>query len=314
MGLIMAKWTFDDIPDQTGKYVVVTGANSGLGFETAKAMADKGATVVMACRNEDKAAEAASLIRDTVPNAPLEVRKLDLSDLDSVKHFADEMLVQDKPIDILFNNAGVMAMPEMRTAQGFEMQIGTNHLGHFALAARLFPLVKKAEAGRVIAVASQAHRIGKINLDDLNWQSRSYSRWAAYGQAKLANLMFSKELAKRLAAQNSKVISAAAHPGYASTNLQSAASKVENSKFGEWFFELGNSLFGQSQAKGALPSLRAATDPSVQGGDYYGPHGFMERAGYPVKVGSTTIAQDQDMWAKLWDLSEELTGVKFDLA
>ncbi len=313
MGLNMAKWAFDDIPDQTGKYVVVTGANSGLGFETTKAMAAKGATVVMACRNEEKAAQAASAIRDTVPNAPLEVRKLDLSDQDSITAFADEMLTQDKPIDVLFNNAGVMAMPEMRTAQGFEMQVGTNHLGHFAVAARLFPLVEKAEAGRVVAVASQAHRIGKISLDDLNWQSRSYSRWSAYGQAKLANLMFSKELAKRLTAKNSKVISAAAHPGYASTNLQSAASKVENSKFGEWFFELGNSLLGQSQTMGALPSLRAATDPAVTSGDYYGPHGFMERAGYPVKVGSTKIAQDEDTWAKLWTLSEDLVGVKFDV-
>lgn len=309
----MSKWTFDDIPDQTGKYVVVTGANSGLGFETTKAMAAKGATVVMACRNETKAQEAASLIRDAVPNAPLEIRALDLSDQDSIKSFADEMIAQGKPIDILFNNAGVMAMPEMRTAQGFEMQVGTNHLGHFALTARLFPLIEQAQAGRVVTVSSQAHRIGKIDLDDLTWQNRRYSRWPAYGQAKLANLMFAKELGKRLSAKGSKVISAAAHPGYASTNLQSAASKIEQSKIGEWFFELGNSIFGQDQSLGALPSLRAATDSGVENCDYYGPKGFMEMGGYPVKVGSTKIAQNEETWAKLWTVSEELTGVSFSL-
>jgi len=307
----MAHWTADNIPDQSGKYVVVTGANSGLGFETTKAMAAKGATVLMACRSEAKAQEAASQIRDAVPNAPLEFKALDLADQDDIKRFAAELNADGRQIDILFNNAGVMAMPEMRTAQGHEMQIGTNHLGHFTLTALLFPLVEKSPTGRVVTVSSQMHRIGQINLNDLTWQKRRYSRWPAYGQAKLANLMFAKELAKKLSAANSHVISAASHPGYASTNLQTAASKVEQSKLGEMIYGFGNVLAGQPQSAGALPSLRAGTDPAVSNGDYYGPHGMFERAGFPVKVGSTKAAQNEKMWADLWSLTEQITGVPF---
>jgi len=304
-------WNVDQIGDLAGQTIIVTGANSGLGYETTKVLAGKGAKVIMACRNSNKAGVAADEIRKAVPSGNLEIRQLDLADLNSVKAFADQMRADYPHIDILINNAGLMALPESRTAQGFEMQVGTNHLGHFALTAQLFDLVEAAQKGRIVTVASQAHRPGKIDLDDLNWNSHSYQRWLAYAQAKLANLMFAIELGRRLSASNRVTISAAAHPGYASTELQAKGAKIEGASFKEQMMELGNRIFAHSAYDGALPSLLAATDPSVQNGDYFGPKGFLEMQGAPIKVKGKKLAYDEQIADGLWDLSEELTGVKF---
>jgi len=304
-------WNVDQIGDLAGQTIIVTGANSGLGYETTKVLAGKGAKVIMACRNSNKAGVAADEIRKAVPSGNLEIRQLDLADLNSVKAFADQMRPDYPHIDILINNAGLMALPESRTAQGFEMQVGTNHLGHFALTAQLFDLVEAAQKGRIVTVASQAHRPGKIDLDDLNWNSHSYQRWLAYAQAKLANLMFAIELGRRLSASNRVTISAAAHPGYASTELQAKGAKIEGASFKEQMMELGNRIFAHSAYDGALPSLLAATDPSVQNGDYFGPKGFLEMQGAPIKVKGKKLAYDEQIADGLWDLSEELTGVKF---
>ncbi len=304
-------WSVDQIKDLSGKTVIVTGANSGLGLETARVLAGKGAKVIMACRNTNKAGVAAEEIRQSVPGADLEIRQIDLADLDSVQRFADAIKADYAHIDILINNAGLMALPEARTAQGFEMQFGTNHLGHFALTAQLFGLVEAAEKGRIVTVASQAHRPGKIDLHDPNFETRSYQRWIAYGQAKLSNLVFAIELGRRLSAANRVTISAAAHPGYAATELQAKGAKIEGASFKEKIMDLGNKIFAHSAYDGALPSLLAATAEGVQNGDYYGPKGFLEMQGPPIKVTGKKMAYDEALAKGLWDKSEELTGIKF---
>ena len=289
-------WSIADMPDQSGRTIVVTGANSGLGLVTATALAKAGARVICACRDVDKARSAFSGAAGR-----LEVRALDLADLASVSVFADGI---DTPIDVLINNAGVMAVPLRRTADGFEMQLGTNHLGHFALTGRLLPRI----TDRVVTVSSMMHRIGRIRLDDLNW-ANGYQRWLAYGQSKLANLMFAYELQHRLLVAGSAVRSVAAHPGYASTNLQSRTESIQDR-----LLRLSNSLFAQSAEMGALPSLYAATWPQLPGGTDVGPDGIGEQRGHPRPVGSSKASHDTEVQRGLWDASERLTGVRFAFA
>jgi len=289
----MADWTAADIPDQTGRTFVVTGANSGLGASTARALAGKGARVIMACRNVTKAEHAAATMSGNI-----EVRPLDLADLESVRDFAKRRF----KVDVLINNAGVMAIPKRRTADGFEMQFGTNHLGHFALTGLMLPRI----SDRVVTVSSFAHHTGRIHLDDPNYEHRRYERWSAYGQAKLANLMFAYELQRRLITANSDVQSLAAHPGYAATELQ-----THTESFQDKVMEYTTRLLAQSADMGALPSLYAATNPNAVGGAFIGPNGRFGARGYPRVVGSSKRSKDTAMAARLWELSEKLTGVSY---
>lgn len=292
----MAAWTPDDIGDQSGRTFVITGANSGIGLEAARALVRAGAHVVLAVRNTDKGAEAAAAISDGARGST-DVRRLDLADLSSVRAFAAEL---DGPVDVLINNAGLMAIPEQRTADGFEMQVGTNFLGHFALTGLLLDVL----TDRVVTLSSAAHRMGSISLDDLNWRRRRYQRWFAYGQSKLADLMFAYELEHRFVAAGSPLRSMAAHPGYSATNLQSRTESVQD-------FAMGvlNKVIAQGPAMGAQPTLYAATVPDLPGGTYIGPSGFQEISGPPVPVGSTVASHDREVQARLWDLAAELTGV-----
>ncbi|MEV0357015.1 oxidoreductase [Nocardia sp. NPDC050697] len=292
----MGRWDTAQIADQTGRTFVVTGANSGLGAVAARALSKAGATVILACRDVAKGEKVAADLGERAS-----VRRLDLADLASVRSFAAEV---DTPIDVLINNAGVMAVPLRRTADGFEMQIGTNHLGHFALTGLLLPRI----TGRVVTVSSGAHRAGKIDLADLNWERRDYQRWSAYGQSKLANLLFNRELQRRLTAAGSPVLAIAAHPGYAATELQS-----HTETFLDGLMAVGNRIFAQSAEMGALPELYAATAAEAKGGGYYGPTGFGGTRGYPGSSGSTAAAKDDEVAGKLWELSEQLTGVTFPL-
>ncbi|MFC6750006.1 oxidoreductase [Deinococcus aquaticus] len=294
-------WTEADVPDQTGKVVVVTGANSGLGLETSRVLAQRGATVIMACRSAQKAEKAAGGIRALNPKGEVVLMTLDLGDLDSVKAFADAFRARYDRLDILVNNAGIMVPPLGRTAQGFETQFGVNHLGHFALTAALMPLLERTAGARIVTVSSMAHRFGKLNLADANWHARPYAPMPAYGQSKLSNLLFTYELQRRLNAAGSDVLAVAAHPGWASTGLQ-GDSHGSN---------LANRLFAQPQAAGALPSLYAATAPDVTGGAYYGPSGLLELGGNPERVTSNERSHDEQDAANLWALSERLTGVTF---
>src|SRR3954451_24022346 len=286
-------WTPAEIEDRTGRTYVITGANSGIGLGAATALAAKGARVILAVRNTAKGEDAAKRI-----DGETEVRPLDLADLASVRAFA---AANGDEIDVLINNAGVMNVPFARTADGFEMQIGTNHLGHFALANLLLPQI----ADRVVTVASGAHHFGKIRLDDLNWE-QGYRRHGAYGQAKLANLLFMAELQRRLDESGSDVRSVGAHPGWAATNLQSrSGNRVEIALMG-----IGNRLFAQSGAMGAEPTLYAATQ-DIPGNSYVGPDGRFGMRGHPTLVGRSKAATDAVTARKLWELSEELTGIGF---
>jgi NAD(P)-dependent dehydrogenase (short-subunit alcohol dehydrogenase family) len=291
------RWTSADVPLQEGRTVIVTGANSGIGLPTAQAFAEAGARVVLAVRDMAKGEVAAG----SIPGA-CEVRKLDLADLTSVRAFANGLRGE---IDVLINNAGVMRTPERRTVDGFELQIGTNHLGHFALTNLLLPQI----TDRVVTVASGAHRGGSISLDDLNWEKRSYDRWAAYQQSKLANLLFTLELQRRLTAAGSRVRALAAHPGYTATNLQFRSERGLEDRV----MAIGNRLFAQSDEAGARPTLFAATQ-DLPGASYVGPDGLGEYRGYPTLVGRTAAASDVEMAKRLWTLSEELTGVEFPLS
>jgi NAD(P)-dependent dehydrogenase (short-subunit alcohol dehydrogenase family) len=290
-------WSTSDIPDQTGRTAIITGANSGIGRGAARALAHKGARVVLAVRDTSKGQAAAAQLPGQV-----EVRKLDLADLGSVREFASAW---DGPIDLLINNAGVMIPPLSRTADGFELQFGTNHLGHFALTNLLLEQV----TGRVVTVSSTAHRMGKIDFDDLQWERKSYKAWAAYGQSKLANLLFTAELQRLLTDSGSKVEANAAHPGYAATNLQFHSGR----RVMDLFSIVGNRLIAQDENGGALPTLYAAV-ADVSGNSFAGPGGFMEQRGAPKLVGRTSAAQDMDTARRLWAVSEHLTGVSFPLA
>jgi NAD(P)-dependent dehydrogenase (short-subunit alcohol dehydrogenase family) len=296
-------WTADDIPSLTGTTAVVTGAGSGLGTITARELARAGAHVIMAVRDTAKGERAAAAIRADVPDAELTLRHLDLADLSSVRAFAADT---EGPLDRLINNAGVMAPPRRLTADGFESQIGTNHLGHFALTGLLLEHLSAAPAPRVVTVSSGAHRIGTMRFDDLMWE-RGYNNWRAYGQSKLANLLFCFELARRAAQAGSPLRSLAAHPGYAATNLQFAGPARFYEKA---LMAVTNRLVAQSAEMGALPSLYAAV-ADVPSGSFIGPDGFMEQRGHPKVVTAAGRAYDEAAWQRLWEISEQLTGVTF---
>ncbi|MFZ0977106.1 MAG: oxidoreductase [Solirubrobacteraceae bacterium] len=302
-----SKWTAVDIPDQAGRVAVVTGANSGLGFVTARELARAGARVVLASRSAEKGRDAASRIVSAVPGVDVSAAILDLADLDSVRAF---VATAPDRLDLLINNAGVMAAPRRLTKDGFESQFGTNHLGHFALTGLLLGRLLAAPAPRVVTVSSTMHRGGKIDLDDLQGE-RKYSRWGAYSQSKLANLMFCFELQRRAVAADTALLSLAAHPGYASTNLQAAGT---DRFYERWFMAIGNRLFAQSADMGALPTLYAATVPDLPGGTYVGPGGRSEQRGYPKVVTAAGKAYDEAAWRRLWEVSEQLTGVHYDFA
>jgi protochlorophyllide reductase len=296
------RWNTADIPDQTGRVAVVTGANSGLGLAIADALAGAGARVVMACRNLDKAEAAAATITAKGPKGTVEVQQLDLADLGSVAGFSDAFLAANDRLDILANNAGLMAVDESRTVDGFETQFGVNHVGHFALTARLLPLVTSTPSSRVVTMSSMGHRPGKVRVDDPNFDRRSYNPWTAYFQSKLANLLFTKELQRRLKLKGAPTIAVAAHPGYTHTDLG-----VEGGGLLNRLTEPAGRVMGMSPAAGALPFLRAATDPGVEGGSYWGPQ--LLTWGKPVKETPSKRARNDDDAFALWELSEQLTDL-----
>jgi NAD(P)-dependent dehydrogenase (short-subunit alcohol dehydrogenase family) len=300
-----SNWTAADIPNQSGRVAVVTGANSGLGLVTARELARAGAQVVLAARSPGRGDAAAASIVAAVPGATVASAVLDLADLDSVRAFAASAPAR---LDLLINNAGVMAAPRRVTKQGFESQFATNHLGHFALTGLLLDKLLAAPAPRVVTVSSLMHRGGKLDFDDLQGE-RGYSRWGAYRQSKLANLMFCFELARRATAAGSALLSLAAHPGYAATNLQAAGT---DRFYERWFMAIGNKLFAQSADMGALPTLYAATVPDLPGGTFVGPGGRGEQRGFPTVVTAAGKAYDEQAWHRLWEVSEELTGVHYE--
>ncbi len=296
----MSHWTARDMPSQTNRIAIVTGANSGIGLETAKALAAKGAEVVMACRNLQKADLAANGIRAEVPSANLRVMQLDLADLASVHTFAEAFGREFERLDLLVNNAGVMVPPFGKTKDGFELQFGANHLGHFALTGLLLPFIRATPGARVVSVSSTGHRMGKLEFDNLQAE-KGYKPWAAYGQSKLANLLFMRQLNVYFAQERIDALAVAAHPGYTSTNLSSHLNTLT----------FLNRFFAQNSEMGALPTLYATTEPDVQANDYYGPDGFQEARGYPKKVGMTPDAQNTALAERLWRVSEKLTGVRY---
>ena len=307
----MTKFSIAALPDLTGKVAIVTGANSGLGIETTKALAAKGARVIMACRNEAKANAAASAIRDQVPNASLTIRKLDLGDLASVNAFSDAIKNEESKIDFLINNAGLFSGELAQTKDGHELQFGTNHLGHFVMNACLLPLVEAAH-GRIIGLGSASHEmVKKYSADDLNWEARNYNALQAYAQSKLANMLFIDELARRLETKGSAAMAVMAHPGFSSTGIMSSGDAAKVGKFQQAVTKLAMSLVAQSQEQGAWPTLLAATDPAAEPGDYYGPTGRRGMRGEPGKVNAAPLARDQESAAALWKASETLTGVSF---
>jgi NAD(P)-dependent dehydrogenase (short-subunit alcohol dehydrogenase family) len=301
----MAKWTADQIPDEAGKVAIVTGANSGLGLITARELARAGATVIAAAR-EGKANAALGAIAGAVPNASVEPRELDLADLDSVAAFAERVAADHPRVDLLINNAGVMMPPQSTTAQGFELQFGTNHLGHFALTGRLLDRLAAAGGARVVTVSSLEHRPGRLDFDDLQ-SERSYSPRGAYRQSKFANAIFGLELDRRLRAARIPVISVLAHPGYSATNLQLSGP----TGLMKAVLRVGNQLIAQSAEQGALPQLYAATAPGVESGSFIGPDGFREARGHPTEVQPVDRARDAEAGRRLWEVSEELTGVRY---
>ena len=296
------KWADADVPDQGGRVAVITGSNTGLGFDTARVLAVRGAKVVLAVRDTDKGQAAATRIREAAADADVSVQSLDLGSLESVRTAADELKAAHPRIDLLINNAGVMyPSPRQTTKEGFELQFGTNHLGHFALTGLLLGHMLPVDGSRVVTVSSVGHRIrAAIHFDDLQFE-RSYDRVAGYGQSKLSNLLFTYELQRRLAAEDEPTVALAAHPGVADTEL-GRQNPILNFLY---------PFVSQSAAKGALPQLRAATDPAAQGGQYYGPDGLGQTRGYPKVVQSSKQSYDQDLQGRLWTVSEELTGVTY---
>ena len=297
----MKKWNAQDIPDQEGRVIIITGATSGLGKEATRVLAQKNATVIMAVRNTSKAEVVANEIRSTYPGAKIDIKSLDLSRLDSVKVFTREVLSDYNQLDVLINNAGVMMCPYSKTEDGFEVQMGTNHLGHFALTGLLMPPLESTKGSRVVATSSVGHKSGNINFDDINWESRDYRTVSAYGDSKLANLYFIYELARKFDGKDNAPTFTAAHPGWTKTDLGRHSGIA---KF------LGN-FVAQKLAMGTLPTLRAATDLSAKSGDYFGPKNFFESRGYPVIAESNQKSHDAESAKKLWVLSEQLTGIYY---
>ncbi len=303
----MSGWVADQIPDQSGRTVLVTGANSGLGLITAGELARAGAMVLITARDELKAEAAESEIRDRVPEATLEPLVLDLADLGSVRALASAVAAEHERLDVLVNNAGVMMTPKSESADGFELQFATNHLGHFALTGLLLEHLGGPDP-RIVTVSSLEHRPGKIDFDDLGWE-HDYEPRAAYQRSKLANAAFGIELDRRLRAAGSSVKSVLAHPGYSATNLQSSGP----TGLMKQVLKVGNTLLAQSAEDGALPQLYAASAPGVEGGDFYGPNRFREARGHPTKVQATSRARDPELGRRLWEVSEELTGISYGL-
>jgi NAD(P)-dependent dehydrogenase (short-subunit alcohol dehydrogenase family) len=306
----VTSWTSADIPDQTGKTVLVTGANSGLGLRSAQAMARAGASVIIACRNPAKAAEALADVKDAARGAEPVAVSLDLADLSSVAACAEEVGGRATRLDVLMNNAGVMAIPRQETADGFEAQFGTNHLGHFALTGRLLPLLLQAPEPRVVTTSSQAHRIGKVRWDDPHRHDH-YGKWRAYGQSKLANLLFAYELDRRARAARAPLVSVAAHPGYAATHLQAVGPEMSGNALMGRVMAFANRAVAQSDTQGAWPQLYAATMDDVEGGTYYGPGGAFQTRGHPKLVHASGRARNEADAVRLWTLSEEATGVTY---
>lgn len=304
-------WLDQNIPNLNGKVAVITGANSGVGYEAARMLARQGAHVVLAVRNEAKGGKAAREIRSAVPQADLEVMALDLASLASIRSFAALFMAGHDRLDLLINNAGVMAIPRRETADGFEMQFGTNHLGHFALTGLLLPLLLRTPAARVVTVSSGMHRFGEMCFDDLHGE-QSYSKWGTYSQSKLANLLFAYQLQHKLTATGHGLISVAAHPGYAATNLQFGGSDRSDSSLQTRLLAVLNRVVAQSAEMGALPTVYAAASPAVQAADYIGPKGPAEQRGWPTRVQSNGRSHDVDAAARLWQVSEELTGVRYE--
>jgi NAD(P)-dependent dehydrogenase (short-subunit alcohol dehydrogenase family) len=299
-------WTLSDMPDQTDRFVVVTGANSGLGFLTARELARKGARVVMTARDEGRGQMALARIRAKLPDAIVELRRLDLADLDDVATFAQTLLAEGRPLDLLINNAGVMMPPRGLTRQGHEIQFGVNHLAHFALTLRLLPLLSASAGARVVTVSSELHRRGRIHFEDLTGE-KSYGRMDFYAQSKFANVLFALELDRRLKAANLPAISVLAHPGYSDTNLQTNAT----SGVLRLFMRIGNRFLAQDAEQGVLNQLYAATAEGLRGGAFIGPDGFREMRGSPSLVHPLPAATDPGLAAKFWKLSEDLTHLAF---
>ena len=308
-------WTVDSLPSQAGRRMIITGAG-GIGLEAARVLARKGAEIILTARSLERGQAAVELIRRETPGALVSTLPLDLADLSSVRAFSEQFLALAVPLDVLVNNAGVMALPYRKTRDGFEMQFGTNHLGHFALTGLLLPALLSSGASggapaRVVTVSSGMHIIGRVDFDNLDG-SRGYRRWAAYGQSKLANLLFAYELDRRFKTANINAISVGCHPGYAATNLQTAALRMENQTRFEKLVDWGNRAVAQSAEDGALPTVFAAADPSVNGCDYIGPTGLFTMRGRPGKQKSTPMSYDEALARELWEVSERLTGVQVE--
>lgn len=308
------QWDYDDIDDQSGKVFVITGANSGLGLAATKGLAANNATVVMACRSRDKAESAADEIREESPQADLDIMLLDLASLDSIRSFAENFRDQYDQLHGLLNNAGIMQPPYRETEDGFELQMGVNHLGHFALTGCLFDPIKKTPGSRVVTQSSFAHEMSDgLDFENFNKET-NYSRTGAYAQSKLANLLFAFELNRKFTVYDIDSLSVGVHPGYTATNLQSSGPALEGWSIWSILYKFTNRFFAQSVDRGALPLLYGAVGPDVKNGDYIGPGGFREAWGYPARVEAGEQAYDEDNAKKLWSLSEEMTGVtyKFD--
>ena len=298
------KWNTENILSQKGRIVIVTGSSSGIGYETVRVLANKQASVIIAVRNLDKGNKALAKIIQQNKDADVRVMELDLANLASVNNFAENFQKNYSRLDLLINNAGVMIPPYSKTTDGFELQFGTNHLGHFALTGQLLKLLISTNGSRIVNVSSGAHNFGKIDFDDLNWEKRNYAQWTAYGDSKLANLYFTYELDRKLKEQGINTVVTASHPGWTATELQRTAGDV---------MKYLNGIFAQDITMGALPTLRAAIEEGLKGAEYFGPNGFMEISGYPVKVESNQLSKDRAIAQKLWVVSEQLTGVKFEL-
>lgn len=305
-------WDVEDIGEYEDEIAIITGANSGLGLSATKILAEHGAKVIMACRSLDKAKDAKQEIIEELDDPDLEVMKLDLSSLESVESFAGKFREEYDSLDILCNNAGLMALPRRETKDGFEMQLGVNHLGHFALTAHLIDMIIDS-SGRVVNQSSMAHEDAEIDFDDLMGEE-NYSKWSAYGQSKLANLLFTYELDRRLKEKDIEVESVGCHPGVSDTNLFREGPKMEHSKIKLYFGKIFSKILGQSPDKGCLPMVYAATSEEIEGGEYIGPDGFKQMRGYPEKQESSKASHNEEDAKKLWERSEELTNVKFEIS
>jgi len=307
-----SEWDLADVPDQSGRTVVITGANSGLGLHATRAFASKGADVVMACRSVERGEQAKADLQADVPEDRLTVERIDLADLSAVDSFVEAFESDHDALDVLVNNAGIMAIPRQETVDGFEYQFGVNHLGHFALTAGLLDALESAGGdARVVTQSSGLHTNGQIHFDDLQWEG-SYDPWGAYAQSKLANVLFAYELDRRLDAAGSTVTSVACHPGYADTNLQRRGPEMQGSTVRLWAMKVANALVAQSAERGALPMLYGATDPSIAGGEYVGPGGLAGMRGAPEIQTSSDRSYEEPLARRLWEVSEELTGVQYE--